>query len=382
MTCAFAVIGAPREGSAQDRSTPPAVRLQLRLRANQVWVAERGSRYADILQSTVDADLERAVGWTGASAHLDLLHSYSTSPNDLARTLQGIVLDDVETRHIRIYQAWMERRLADGRASLRLGIYDPKLEFGVIDSEESLINPSFSVAPELAGSGPRGAPVFPSTSLGARLRLGYGANGYLQLAALDALAGTVGDFAGLDASFGRGALLITEAGAGTERGRLAFGAWRYTRPVPDLRDRRTGGVPAPRAARGAYALAERTFGAEPGEGRQAVLFTRVGVSDGDTSPYAGSWQAGLRLRGVFDGRPGSTLALGATQALMSGKFVRNAVQRRRPVSPMETVFEISYSDQLLRGLRLQPDLQWVLHPAGGATSRDACVFTLRATLDL
>ncbi len=85
---------------------------------------------------------------------------------------------------------------------------------------------------------------------------------------------------------------------------------------------------------------------------------------------------------MFDGRPGSTLALGATQALMSGKFVRNAVQRRRPVSPMETVFEISYSDQLLRGLRLQPDLQWVLHPAGGATSRDACVFTLRATLDL
>src|SRR5689334_22478971 len=52
-------------------------------------LAKRG-RVLDDLQLFGDLDLDKAVGWKGASAHVELLNNSGAMPNDDAGTLQGV----------------------------------------------------------------------------------------------------------------------------------------------------------------------------------------------------------------------------------------------------------------------------------------------------
>ena len=371
---AAALTGAPDEFF-------PGFRLKLTFHANGIGAIGGRSRYVDLLKSTVDLDLGRLAGWQDAAAHVELLHNYGARPNDLVGSLQRTNDEDVATRRFRIYQAWVDQSFDHGRLSLRAGIYDFKQEFAVLESADALINPSFGISPELANSGPNGAPVFPTSALAMRLRAQTGGSTYVQVAAINAHAGTVGDAGGLDTSFRDGALLIAEAGA-AGRGRFAVGAWRYTLPVADLRARGLDGAPVPRVAQGAYALIERPLDGLAGPDHDVVAFARVGVSDARTTPFAASWQAGLRLEKVFMSRPDSVLSVGVSQALLSQGLRQNrmAIGRATPVA--ETAVEITYADRLGRYLTLQPDLQWIHRPALNRFVRDACVIGMRLKFEI
>ncbi len=355
----------------------PALRSRLFFQMNEIGVAGRGARYADVLAWKLDGNLDRLIGWSGASAHLDLVHSYSEGSNRLVGSLQGVDDNDIPNRHVRLYQAWIDQSFANHRASLRAGVYDLETEFAKLGAAEQLINPSFRLSPELARAGPNSAPAFPSTSLGVRLRLQPQGAFYLMGAALNAQAGTVGDRHGIDAGFDKGALVLGEVGV-RGAGKIALGAWRYTRDQPDIRDRTAAGSPVMRVAQGVYGAVEAPLTGSPGQ-RNLSLFARAGLSDGATTPLEGGWQAGLRLRGVFEGRPDSSLSLGVAQAVISSRFRRISGGAGRSPGSTETVFELTYSDRVLPILSIQPDLQWVRRPRGGAGTGDVVIIGVRAT---
>lgn len=341
--------------------------------------ASRTGRFLDNLLIEGDLDLDKAVGWTGASAHISLLNNSGGAPNDIAGTLQGIDNIEVARPRGKVYEAWLQQDF--GRASVRAGLYDLNSEFYTTDAAGLLISPAFGVGSELAATGPNGPSIFPSTALAVRFKLAPSDTTYVQAALLNAHAGVIGDPDGVDTAFDDGGLLIAEAGW-TGRGKVALGAWRYTRRQDDVLEVDAAGDPVARTALGAYLLAEQPLRGAEGEVRAVSGFLRLGVSDGDTTPFKGGAQAGLLMTQVFAGRPDSALSLGVAHGGLSGKFRQVLAGGGTSPAAAETILELTYADRAAPRLTLQPSLQYLIRPGGDRDADPAVILALRVSIDL
>ena len=337
-------------------------------------LAKRG-RVLDDLQVFGDLDLDKAVGWTGASAHVEVLNNSGATPNDDAGTLQGVDNIEVARQRARLFEAWIEQGFGD-QASVRAGLYDLNSEFYSNESAGLLQAPAFGIGSELAATGPNGPSIFPSTALAVRVRWTPNAKVYVQAAALNANAGVLGDPGGIKTSFDNGLLLIAEAGL-TGRGKVAAGTWRYTDRQDDIRIVTPAGRAAGVTAQGAYVLLERRLSGGSDEApRKTTVFARLGASDGDTTAFKGGWQAGVLVERVFESRPDSAFSVGVNQAFLSGKFRDNAFDAGQRLTRSESAVEVTYSDKI-GPVTIQPDLQYVKNPGADGGVGHALVATLR-----
>lgn len=341
---------------------------------------DKAGRFLDNLDVKADLDLSKAAGWTGATLHGHILNNSGGRPNDIAGTLQGVDNIEVSRARTRLYELWLEQTFADGRATVRVGLYDLNSEFYATEASGLLMAPPFGVGSEFAATGPNGPSIFPSTTLAVRLHVETD-NAYAQAAVLNANASTLGDPHGVDMGLDRGALTIAEVGLKGST-RLAVGAWRYTVKQDDIRDLTPAGDPMRRDAQGAYLLAEHAFTAQDAEGPAVRGFLRAGVSDGDTSPFRGGWQAGLLVEKVFASRPDSAFSIGVEQGYLSKKQRANDFDAGLNPAQAESSLEITYSDKLTSRLTIQPDLQFFRYPGGDRQARDGVMAGLRLTFDL
>ncbi|HEY0043278.1 MAG TPA: carbohydrate porin [Allosphingosinicella sp.] len=339
---------------------------------------ERGTHILGNGELTLDADLAK-FGWSGARVKLHLLSVHGANPNDLAGTAQGINNIEADPDRTKLYQIWLEQSFAGDRASILVGMTDLNAEFYQNDAAGLLIAPAFGIGSELASTGPNGPSIFPSTAFAGRLRVTPSEGLYAQVALFNAKAGVLGDVDGVDFKMRDGALAIAEAGI-TRNGKLALGYWRYTKRQPDIVRTDAQGDPLGRVAQGLYLIAERPLAGSEEAGRQLTGFTRLGVSDGDTSPFQGGWQAGVLLEGVFKGRPDTRLSFGVNQAYFSRKFRLAALGSGSALKRAETGLEITYQHPLGPYLSVQPDLQYVLNPAGSAGTKNALIVGVRFTV--
>lgn len=335
--------------------------------------ADEGVRHVDLLTVTGELDLEAAAGWRGARLVAEAIAGTGGQPNLLAGTLQGIDNAEVAQNRVKLYQFYLSQQLADLPVTLRAGFIDLNAEFYANDAAGLLIAPAFGIGSELAATGPNGPAIFPSTALTAMIHAEPSADTYAAFAVVNAESGVLGDRGGIPGMFEEGALLIGEAGL-TRFGKIALGAWSYTQRQDDIRLVDAAGDPLRQRAQGAYVLLELPLASEPA---QARLFARAGISDGDTTPYSGGWQAGVLLGAVLPGRPDSQLSFGANQAFLTGKFRRNEAEAGIARRGEETGFEITLADKVAPWLTVQGDAQYVRNSDRTAGSRDAVIFGLR-----
>lgn len=341
--------------------------------------AKKAGRYLDNLDVIVDGDLEKAFGWRGATVHAYVLNNAGGRPNEIAQTLQGVDNIEVGSAKTRLYELWVEQSVAGGAASIRAGLYDLNSEFYTTEASDLLIAPPFGIGSELASTGPNGPSIFPLTSVAARVRVGGETGGYAQAAVLSAEAGALNEPDHLQLGMDRGAIVIGEAGH-VGRVRMAAGAWTYTKKQDDLREVTAAGEPEHRDAYGAYVLGEgRFWGADDGPSGRA--FVRIGLSDGDTTPFDGGWQAGLRFDQVLPGRPDSAFSVGVHQGWLSDKFRANGRDEGLDLGRAESGLEVTFSDTIGR-VSIQPDLQFIHHPGGEKDRKTAVVAAVRFTVDL
>ncbi|HWA01656.1 MAG TPA: carbohydrate porin [Caulobacterales bacterium] len=341
--------------------------------------ASQAGRYLDNIDLTADVSLERALGWRGAHLYAHLLSNAGGAPNDIAGTLQGVDNIEVARPRAKLYQFWLEQNFAGERGSALVGLYDLNSEFYQSESAGLLIAPAFGIGSELAATGPNGPSIFPSTALALRVRWSLNDAQRVQAAVINASAGVVGDPSGVDTSFDNGALLIAEWARGGDL-QFKLGAWRYSKAQDDIRDVDALGAPVRRDAQGAYASIEAPLWG--GEGSPAVAaFARVGVADGDTTPYRGGWQAGVLVTHLFDARPDSAFSLGLNQGFLDAKFRANARDGGVEAAAAESALELTYADRLGAHLTLQPDLQLVHNPAADRARSDVVVAALRVGLE-
>ncbi|WP_082745513.1 carbohydrate porin [Erythrobacter sp. CCH5-A1] len=375
-----------RAEDGEDADDAPVVTLEGEYVLGIVGVAQgerTGVRHVDLLTLTGTLDLEAAAGWQGTELVGEVIAGTGREPNMLAGTLQGIDNAEVAKNRVKLYQFYLAKQFADAPIRLAAGFIDLNAEFYSNEAAGLLMAPAFGIGSELAATGPNGPAIFPSTALTLMVHAEPSPTTYTSLALVNAESGVLGDAGGIPAMLREGALVIGEAGL-TSFGKLALGAWTYTRRQDDLRLIDASGDPLRQRAAGAYMLLEVPFGinaaaAEP-DTPAASLFLRAGISDGNTTPYSGGWQAGVLVNGVFAGRPDSQLSLGVNQAFLTDRFRLNEADAGTPRGRTETGFEITFADRVAPWLTLQFDSQYVSRSEQRPDTRDAVIVALRFIL--
>ncbi len=285
--------------------------------------------------------------------HIDLIRIAGSNPSRDAGDLQ--TLDNLAAHHAwRLYRAFWQLHDPARHWTLRLGWQGYDELFGLVPDGADLINSSFGQMP--TGS-QAGLPIWPQTAPGIAARWHPGA--FYVLGGL--WSGVPRDPAvghGLNLPrHGDGALQALETGL-YRRGsyKLALGLWRLHR-----------GAALAAAHQGVYALADVTLLHGGGEALGGFLQwgrTRPGVDA--VSRYLG---CGLRLTTAAHSR----ISLGIARARLATGY-----RRRHAGAPRaETAFELTWRMRVRPWLALQPDLQYIAHPALAPRASHALVAGLR-----
>lgn len=399
--------GRPRPIAADTGAAPAtggAVGFHLSYTADLVGVAagvDPGVVALDNLDVQLRFDGQRLLGIPGLSAYLFGLGNQGGSPSAHAGDIQRLDNIDAPTSW-RIYEAWVQEYLAGDRLSLLAGLYNVNSEFDVVSSADLFLNSSFGIEPAMGQSGLNGPSIFPVTSLAFRTRALIDRGWRVQAVVADGVPGDPARPGGthIHLGGGDGALLVAEvayqrpaagelpsgADESTMRRRRAgrteeeaphdlevgVGVWRYTGHVPAPADARPG-APLPSGGTGGYLIGEKRLTGPDAGARELWAFAMLGIAQERASLVSESVVAGVTAAGFVPGRPDDRFGLGLAAARRSPRLTGTA-----PGYPMwEVTLEASYQLAVDRAVSIQPDLQFIHHPAAVPSAADALVLGLR-----
>jgi porin len=364
---------------------------------------ERRASYEGRAEFSLDTDLEKLLGWTGATAHVTVYGIHNGGHNTAERV--GSISDPSNIDAVattRLFTLWLEQSFNE-RVSVRVGQLAADDEFFTSETASGLINGTFGWADLFAANITSGGPAYPLATPGVRLKVKASEEITLLAAAFTA------DPAGRDCfdlpqrcnphgttfSFAGGTLWMSELQYAVNQdkravglpGKYKMGAWYSTAQFADqhfglgadglpltLAD---PSGPAPLLHRGdwgVYGIADQTVWR--GEASSVNLFVRGGGSPSDRNLISYYVDGGIGIKGLLPGRADDTLTLGAAYAKISGEaiaFDRDNLAINGPpyvVRDREILFEASYAAQIAPWWTVQPDIQYVWHPNGGQNPDD------------
>lgn len=368
----------------------------------------RGTSYEGRLDGIVNTDLEKLIGWRGASTHIRAFQIHKARHN--AADLVGSIADPSNIDAVsttRLFTAWYQQEF--GKAgSIRIGQLAADDEFLVSTTAGGLINGTFGWAAMVATNLPSGGPAYPLATPGVRLQVNLNESFSLLGAAFS------GDPAGKrcyddnpDAnpqicnkhgttfSFSGGTFWIGEAQYQVNQGKDAtglaaaykIGAWRHTGnrfADQHFGDDGNGNIvslatdpPLPFNHSdnwGIYGVIDQMLWRS--EGRSVSVFVRAGASPSDRNLVSRYIDGGIGFKGLLASRPDDTLTLGVAHSKISkdaAALDQDILALNGPPFPIrsaETVFEASYIMQLAPWWSLQPDFQYIVKPGGNVPHPD------------
>jgi len=357
----------------------------------------RGSAYSGRLELVVDADLEKAAGWSGAAAHAN---AYQIHGSGLTRSFLGNLMpvSNVEALPAtRLYEAWLEQKVSDGKVALRAGQLGADTEFLTSSYAGLFINGTFGWPTITAADLPGGGPAYPLATPGVRLGL-YPTDKITMLVGLfngdpanpRAADPQVANRHGLSFRVSDPALAMAEAQVkyGDEKspnglsGVAKLGVWTHFGRFEDQRYDRAGlslanpsGSGDPRSLRGnrgVYGVVEQQIHRLADDPAKGVgVFARIAGAPGDRNLVDFYADAGINVSGMIASRPDDSFGVAFAYARIGGgprgldrdDNVYSA--SKGPVRSSEALIEATYSAQIVPGWTLQPNLQYVVRPNGG-----------------
>ncbi len=382
------------------------------------------SSYEGRLEFSMDNDLEKFMGWRGASTHFTVFNIHSGNGDKNVAYNVGSIADpsNIDAHATtRLFTAWFQQGDPDKDFfSLRIGQLAADDDFFTSDTAGGLINGTFGWAGILATNMTNGGPAYPLATPGVRVRVNPTDN-------ISALVGVFsGDPAGKGCnddpqvcndhgttfSFYGGSLWMGELHYKLNQGDnpiglpgiYKIGGWYATADFPDRHFGidSTGAVVSlgvdptadpiqHRGNWGLYAIADQMVWRQ-GD-RSANLFVRGGFSPDDRNLLSWYVDGGAGFTGLLPGRPADVLTFGVAYAEISGDAVAadaDALAANGPPSFIrdhEVVFEVSYALQIAPWWIVQPDFQYIIHPGGNVghpddptvTVDDAIIVGVRST---
>ena len=419
---------APDEEGALSSSIPALARLKTELKAKGItpqveYTGEtlgnvsggvrRGAIYEGLLDFGFDADLEKSAGLRGLTFHIDAMQIHGrglTEYNvDNLATLSGI-----EARATtRLYEAFFEQKLMDDKLSVKAGNLAEESDFFISDLAAIYVNGTFGWPVIWDQNLPSGGASYPLATPGVRVKLDPNAHTSLLVGVYD------GDPTG--SGFTGDPQLLDQAGTNFRVQDppliLAEGRYRYNQEKDSTGlagQVRLGGwyhfgqfgnafaVPeAPAQARysgdfGLYGIIDqmiyRTSKDDPKKG--VGVFARLAGSPSDRNFIDFYGDAGVNFAGVLPSRPEDVFGFAVNYSHVSPvatqadelSIAQTGVAM--PVRTDEIGLECTYQAQIVPGLSLQPDFQYIIRPGGGVVNPlapgvrigNAAVFGLRTTI--
>ncbi len=358
----------------------------------------RQASYERRLEFSVDTDLQKLVGWTGASTHFTVYQIHNgghTVAENVGSIADPSNIDALPTT--RLFTAWFQQGVTDGPFSIRIGQIAADDEFIGSPTAAGLINGTFGWAGVLAANMTSGGPAYPLATPGVRVQVRPTEN----LAVLGAVFagdpagsgcndvpqqcnkyGTTFSSTGGTLWMGELQYAINQAkGAAGLPGVYKLGAWYATADFADqhygvnalggivsLADPTVAGPLNHSGNGGLYAVADQMVWRE-GE-RSLNLFARGGFVPSDRNLISYYADAGAGIKGLLPGRGNDVLTLVIAYAKIShdaAALDQDTLALNGPPYPIrdqEAVFELSYAAQIVPWWTVQPDLQYIVHPGG------------------
>ncbi len=106
------------------------------------------------------------------------------------------------------------------------------------------------------------------------------------------------------------------------------------------------------------------------------VFARYGFAHPDVNIVNHFWSAGLSYEGLIPERDGDVMGFGVAQSILSKTFRHNV----NNLADRETVYDLYYKIDLTPWCKITPDLQWITHPSGQKSARDALTAGIRVEI--
>jgi len=366
---------------------------------NPTGGAKQSAIYEDRINFAVDADLQKLFGLNGLTFHANM---FRIDGGGLSR---GAVLNLLDVSGIealpttRLYEAWFEQKWNGDKIALRAGQLAADTEFATSKYTDVFTNASLGWPGIFAADMPGGGPSPPLAAMGARLRADVTDNLTLVGAIFDGNAAGPGpgdpqlrDRYGLNFRVNDPPLLLYEAqfqwnskkGDPGLAGKFKLGGWGHLGDFADQRFDTAGlslanpassGMPAGLTGDyGVYAIFEQKLLRVHGDVDRGVgIFARVSYAPSDRNLIDFYADGGLELVGLADTRPKDKFGIAvayahiSSQAQLLDRDFQSFYGLSWPVRTSETVFTAVYQYEVKGGVTLQPNIQYISHPGGGAT---------------
>ncbi len=365
--------------------------------------ARRGATYLDNLNLQLTLDMDRLVGWRGATIFLYGLGIHGGQPSDFAGDAQG-VSSIAASQKWTLEEAWIQQNLFGNRFSALVGRYDLNSEFYRLHAADLFLNASFGMGPEFSQSGKGGPSVFPNTSVGARFAVKPLEGVVLRSAVLDGVPVARPNGWAIFAK-GDGLLIVNEAaflyrpptegqpqrlphrfllGRETQlppyEAKVAVGVWHYTASFQDLSRTQGNGTPVTHhGSTGAYVIGDAIVYRDD-VGRQLRVFGQVGLGDPRINRFGLYTGGGVDLAGVIPGRAKDEVGFGVASAHNGSEFVDQQRKTGQRVDRAEVTLELAYRAPITSWVNIQPDLQYVFNPNTDPRVANALVGLIRVEL--
>ena len=291
--------------------------------------------------------------------------------SDLVGDLQ--VASNIEAEEAwRFFEAWYE--FGNQHWSVLTGLYDLNSEFDINRAGALFLQSSHGIGADIGQSGRNGPGIFPVSALALRGSVSIG-SGRLSAAVLDGVPGDADDPSSnrIRLNSDEGALLIAEFSQAVNASARAWGGyWAYTKRLE--RPFETG---APAVSDGWYLGMEGCLESSIGPVEWFVRYGRAAADVNVFTDYAG---AGLVMRLPLATRPDDRVGLAVASAGAGEPYRRSLERAGSATQSRETAWELTYRSVLGDHLSLQPNIQYVRHPAALADVDDALVVGLRFEL--
>jgi porin len=391
---------------------------------NRTGGERRGTTYNGRLEFVLDADLEKLVGWKGASTHINAfqIHGKGLSTYYIGNLMPVSNIEALPTT--RLFEAWFEQKFGDEKASasIRVGQLAADSEFLTSDYAGLFINGTFGWPAITAADLPNGGPAYPLATPGVRLKIDPNESLSLLFAVFNGDPAGPGpededpqlrNRYGLNFRVRDPALVIGEAqfkhAAIGLPGTIKVGGWTHFGRFDDQRyssdgllladEENSNGIALRhRYNRGIYGVIDQqVFRAPGGEADKGIgVFVRGSASPSDRNLIDVYLDAGLNFKGMIPFRPDDSFGVAVGYARISPvaqDFDRDVALFSGVPSPIrdyETVLELTYQAQIVPGWTIQPDFQYIWHPGGNVPDpadpegirpiRNAAVFGVRTTI--
>ncbi|WP_456713296.1 carbohydrate porin [Bradyrhizobium sp. USDA 4353] len=410
--------------------------------ANPSGGVRQGAGFDGRFGTIIDADLDRLVGWSGATAHASI-HDIFGSQFSATHLANLMTVSGIEAPpSVRLFNLWIEQTIGS-KLNLRVGQFTAAQEFMTSDTANLFVNSTFGWPTSFAQDLPSGGPAYPEATPGARLSWAMDDAFTLRAAVFNGDPAGPGpgnpvqrDPLGLAFRLNDPPFFIVEGitawgdappahrrainpnqegtdvgGRRGSRGQQAtlpgsfkLGAWYHAGAFADQRldiNRQLLAVTAaaPLQHRGNWSfyavLDQDLWQASDDGGRHLSGFLRASVSPVDRNLVDLYVDGGLTFKGAVPKRPDDIVGLGlaygriSRAARLADLDLAGLSSRSGPIRDDELAVELTYQWKLADNWMLQPDIQYIAHPGGHAPAPsnptlgamaipDALVFGLRS----